>query len=398
MPIVKMDQSFIANNLICPTEKDQIEYCCSEQKGLYILVSAKSPGQGTYYFRYKSSTGKTRHSKIGRTSDITLADARKQARTLKFEISLGADPRADIKAQREVMTFDEYFEGHYLPHAKAYKRSWVRDEQLYRIRIKPVFGSRKLNQISRQQIQLFHAGLLEEGLAPASCDHHVKFIKHALNLAIDWEMFAGPNPARVPLFNADNKVEHYLDDAELEKLLTVLRTDENRPVCMIALFLLSTGCRLNEALSATWNQFDRQARVWRIPAKNSKSKRIRSVPLNDAALDVLAQLGTEGKFNHLFVNKQTGEPYTTIMKVWTRLRKKAGLPHLRIHDLRHQYASLLINSGYSLFTLQQILGHSDPSVTQRYAHLSTKTLQDAANSASAIIKGAMKKGKMKESV
>jgi integrase len=82
----------------------------------------------------------------------------------------------------------------------------------------------------------------------------------------------------------------------------------------------------------------------------------------------------------------TGKPYTAIMKVWSRLRAKAGLPHLRIHDLRHQYASFLVNAGRSLYEVQQILGHNDPSVTQRYAHLSTKSLQDAANSASIMIR------------
>ena len=75
------------------------------------------------------------------------------------------------------------------------------------------------------------------------------------------------------------------------------------------------------------------------------------------------------------------------MKVWSRLRKAAGLPHLRIHDLRHQYASFLVNSGRTLYEVQQILGHSDPSVTQRYAHLSTASLQEAANSASVAIRG-----------
>ena len=175
---------------------------------------------------------------------------------------------------------------------------------------------------------------------------------------------------------------------ELDRLLTVLRTDSNRPVCLIALFLLSTGARLNEALTAQWQHVDREHRVWRIPASNSKSKKVRSAPLNDSAIEVLDQLDTEKSFEHLFINRKTGKPYTTIYKIWTRLRKDAGLPHLRIHDLRHQYASFLVNSGRTLYEVQQILGHSDPTVTQRYAHLSTKALQDAANSASDAISGA----------
>jgi integrase len=88
------------------------------------------------------------------------------------------------------------------------------------------------------------------------------------------------------------------------------------------------------------------------------------------------------------VNRRTGKPLTTIHKVWERLREKAGLPHLRIHDLRHMYASFLVNSGRTLYEVQQILGHRDPVVTQRYAHLSSRALRDAADAASTAIDGA----------
>jgi integrase len=389
MPIIKLTQEFVTQQLSCPEGKSRIEYCDKELPGLYIEVRPKSQGQGTYYLRYKDHNQKTCHQKVGRTLELNLVDARKKAKTLKAEISLGADPRGDEKARLAVLTFASFFEEHYLPYVKPRKRSWKRDDELYTLRIKDVFGYKRLNQITRQQIQSFHTNLLAQGLAPATCDHHIKLMKHAFNLAIDWGLLTEKNPAaRIPLFNRDNKVEHYLDETQLETLLTVLRTDENRNVCLIALFLLSTGARLNEALQAKWDQVDRQTRVWRIPASNSKSKRIRSVPLNDSALDVLKQLDTEGKFDHLFVNHQSGNSYTTIHKVWGRLRKKAGLTHLRIHDLRHQYASFLVNSGRTLYEVQSILGHSDAKVTQRYAHLSSKSLQEAANSASVIINGA----------
>jgi integrase len=195
------------------------------------------------------------------------------------------------------------------------------------------------------------------------------------------------------LFNPDDRVENLLTDVQLEALLTVLRTDANRPVCNVCLYLLSTGCRLNEALSATWNQIDLENRVWRIPAQNSKSKRIRSVPLNDSAVDVLGQLGTQGNAEHVFLSKHD-ERFQRIHKQWHRLRKVAGLDFLRLHDLRHGFASLLVNSGRSLYEVQQILGHSDPKVTMRYSHLSSKSLQDAANSASVTIQGAMKASKV----
>jgi integrase len=278
-----------------------------------------------------------------------------------------------------------------MPFAKQHKRTWSRDSELFYLRLKKEFGDKKLNQISRQQIQTFHTRLRASGLAPATANHQVKLLRRTLNLAVEWGML-DINPAvGVPLFIEDNKVENYLNQEELERLLSVLRTDSNRPVCNIALFLLSTGARLNEALQATWRQVDRENKVWRIPASNSKSKKVHSVPLNDAALNILDQLDTEGKFEYLFINKKTGNPYTTIHKVWERLRNEAGLPHFRIHDLRHSFSSFLINSGRSLYEVQQILGHSDPKVTQRYAHLSTRALQEASSSASDIISNAMSK-------
>ncbi len=112
------------------------------------------------------------------------------------------------------------------------------------------------------------------------------------------------------------------------------------------------------------------------------------MPLNDAALEVLDQLGTEGKYDHLFVSDKTGAKLVFVHKSWNRIRVLGELPHLRIHDLRHQYASFLVNSGRSLYEVQKILGHSSHSVTERYAHLSSKSLMDAANTASVMIKGA----------
>lgn len=389
MPIIKLTQPFVNNELNCPSDKLRIEYCDADLPGLYVEVRATSPKEGTYYLRYKDNAGKTCHQKVGKTKDVSLTEARRKAKTLKAEIALGADPRGEEKAKKAVLIYRDFFEQHYLPYVTPRKRSWGKDEEMFRLRLNGAFGSQRLNQITRERIQSFHTALKQEGLSASSCNHYVKLIKHSLNLAIDWKML-DINPAvRVPLFHEDNKQENYMNDAELEKLLTVLYSDENRAVCQIILFLLSTGARLNEALSATWNRVDRERRVWRIMASNSKSKRVRSVPLNDSALDILNQLTTEDEFEHLFINRQNGEPYTTISKVWGRLRRKAGLPHLRIHDLRHQYASFLVNSGRTLYEVQQILGHSDPSVTQRYAHLSTKSLQDAANSASVIIQGAL---------
>lgn len=179
-----------------------------------------------------------------------------------------------------------------------------------------------------------------------------------------------------------------MSDGELSRLLEVLHNYPNRNVATMALWLLATGARLGEALQAQWKDIDEEGRVWVIPAARSKSKKIRSVPLNDTALQVLGELTTKDKHEHLWVTNKGG-PYRHVHKAWDRIRKKADLPHLRIHDLRHQTASLMISAGRTLYEVQQVLGHSSPIVTQRYAHLSTKALQEAAATASDKIKSLM---------
>ena len=389
MSIVKLTQQIIDNELHCPDGKTSIELC---DRGLYVEVRSSCPGQGTYYLRYKDSTGKTCHQKIGRTTDIDLADARKKAKQLKAEIALGANPRGEAKAQKEVPTLDSFFDQQYLPHIRVHKRSWKRDVELY-ARLRPVFGGQRLNQISRQRMQQFHASLVEtDGLQPATADHVMKVARRMLNLAIEWQVLTGPNVlSRIKLFNPDNRVDRHLNSAQLARLMAVLESDPNRTSSLAAKFLLATGCRLNEALSAKWSQVDRANGTWSIPAANSKSRRIRSVPLSRTACDVLDQLQTEGVYDYLFVNRRTGKRFVSIAKSWLRVREKAGLPNVRLHDLRHTFASLLINAGETLYVVKHVLGHSDTRVTERYAHLSQASQKKAANAASLAIEDAKPK-------
>lgn len=392
MPVLKLSQSMLAT-LKCLAGKRRIEYCDSEVPGLYVLVGETDTK--TFFWRYKDASGKTCHRKLGRIADVTLADAREQVKRWKEDLSSPSGNAVEAAAKpKEDMTLSDFWSSYYLPLAKQQKRSWKRDEQLWRIRIEPKFGAMKLADIQRHEIQLFHGNLRLEGLSPASCDLHAALLKRMFSMCVEYGLLLKNPAAKMQMFHADNRVEHLMDDAQLGRLLEVLRTDPHRGVCQICLFLLATGARLNEALSATWDQIDTENRVWRIPAKNTKSKRTRSVPLNDTAMEVVSQLDTKGQYQHLFINKRRAggvsgdQPYVNISATWHELRSKAGLPHLRLHDLRHGAASNLINSGASLYIVQQILGHSTPTVTQRYAHLSMQSLHDASANAAALIQRA----------
>ncbi|HEY0841470.1 tyrosine-type recombinase/integrase [Methylotenera sp.] len=390
MPVIKFNENTITQ-LSTPEGKKRIEYVDADFPGLYLEIRTGYPGKGTWYYRYASGQNKTMsHHRLGHSNKLSLTEIRQMAGKVKAEIDyLGADPVAQEKARLAVIDFDTFFKEHYLPYVKPRKRSWESDVTLYELRISSKFGKKRLNEVTRQQIQTFHSEVLAEGLAPATANHYIKLIRRFYSLAVEWNMVTTNPAARIPMFLEDNKVERYMDDVELARLLKVLKTDSRRGVCNIALMLLATGARLNEVLSATWDQFDLDSRVWRIPASNSKSRRMRPVPINDSAMAVINQLDTKGAYAHLFINKKTKLPYASIHKIWEELRVEAELPRLRIHDLRHQAASMLINSGSSLYLVGQVLGHADPITTQRYAHLSIKSLHEASAGASAIIAGAM---------
>jgi integrase len=394
---VKLTDDLIANELHCPPGKKRIEYVdISDAIGLYLEVRLTRPAEGVFYYRYKDPGGTTRHARIGRTTDVTLEDARTQAKAMRAKVTLGIDPRGDqqprTNGNERPPTLSAYFDETYYPYISVRNRGAKKTRQIFDLRIRPRFGDRRLDEITREQIQVFHTSLLkDEGLAPATANHHLRLLKTMYRRAVDWEITSHNPTTRLQLFREDNEVENLLDEESLARLLHVLKTSPARNACNVALLLLATGTRLSEALHAKWVDIDREHRHWTIRAQNSKSKRVRSVPLNDAALDVLDQLTTEGKHEYLFVNPY-GERLKHIHACWDRIRKKAELPHLRLHDLRHQYASFLVNSGRTLYEVSTILGHADPSVTTRYAHLSTRAMADAAGAASDAISAALRRG------
>jgi integrase len=395
MAIVKhLDQAFVDHKLICPPGESKSEFVLEGGTGLYILVHASRPGQGTFFWRHRDpTTRKTRHTAIGKTTEMTLEAAK--AATASLRVTLGKPfvppaPVAPVPAKPAIaaptagieddMTLDAFMTELYFPHAKVHKRSWTRDDQLYRLRIKAKFGALGLSQITRKAVNQFKVALLGEGLSKASVNHHVQLLRHVFNLAVSWEVLDRNILKGIELLSLDNQVENYLDDAAFDRFVEVAKTANNVHVGLILLFLLSTGARLREGLCAEWKQIDVANRVWKIPATNTKSKKLKYLPLNDSALWVIEQLTSQGESPYLFPSPATGKPYTTITRAFWVIRKKAGIPdNVRIHDLRHTFASRVVSRGRSLFECQKLLGHADPRTTMRYAHLGMGAMQEASN-------------------
>lgn len=385
MPTIKLTPNTI-KTLDCPPGKRKVEYCDTQVPGFYIEVRASNPRVGTYYQRYKDARGKMRHIKIAKTTELSLAKARKKAQKTRADTLLGGDPRADLKRKRNVPTFSDFVRDQYLPYIKVHKRSWSTDESFLKNHILPVFGDTPLDEITRTQVATFHTTLPEKNLAPSTCDRQVVIIRYIFNLAIKWDVI-NTNPAKmIDLYNIDNTRDRHLTDKEMVRLLEILQTHKNRPVSLAILLLLSTGARRNEALKAKWEDVDLEKKIWKIPAENAKSKKSRTVPLNTAALQVLEEAySLSGDNEHVFISQVTGQPIRHITAVWQRMRKTAGLPDFRLHDCRHQYASMLVNKGRSLYEVQRLLGHTTPKMTQRYSHLSMETLEGASSAVGDVI-------------
>jgi integrase len=161
--------------------------------------------------------------------------------------------------------------------------------------------------------------------------------------------------------------------------------DENRTAAQAIMLLLLTGARRNEITQAKWEYVNWERRTLLVPL--SKSGKPRAIALNGQALELLRAIPRIDGNPYIFPSEVTGRPSPSLYFPWDRIRERAGLYSVRLHDLRHSFASFLVNQGISLYVVQGLLGHSHARTTQRYAHLAQQTLLDAAEVVSTIVSG-----------
>ena len=374
----------------CPEGCRRIEYFDTQVRGLSLEVRAS--GGKTYYRRYRDARGRLRQIKLGDALVIRLSDARRLAEQIGRKTALGEDPLERRKEVRAVPTFEEFIERQYLPFIKSYKRSWADDAGMLKNHLLPRFGKRHLDEITRQDVQKVHQDRRLSGAAPGSANRLLILMRYVFNLTLRWEVpGVKANPCKgVPLMEENNKKERYLSAQEAQRLYEAVRRSANPMLRYIVPMLILTGARKREVLDARWEDFDRERRIWRIPM--TKAGRARHVPLSDGALAVLKAVPPIPGCGWVFPNPTTHRPYVSIFYAWDTARSRANLSDVRVHDLRHSFASLLINSGRTLYEVQHILGHTQVKTTQRYAHLSQDTLLAAANAATRALQGTMLPG------
>ena len=380
MPKKALTQKFVTE-YTCSEDTKKVEFFDQKQRGLVLEV--RQSGGKTYYLRMPDKRKKTRYYRLGYAEDVNLSQARELCQTMRTQIVMGIDPKEVSASLQSMPTLQSLVDDHYLPYVQSYKRSWRIDVSIFQTHILPVLGRKYLDEITRAQITKLHQSVRASGKAPATANRVLIILRFMFNLVIEKWQIPGirENPAsKIPLFQENNKKERFLKDHEIQRLRQAVHQTTN-PLfpSMIGLFLV-TGVRKSELLKAQWKDVDLIQKTWKIPM--SKSGYVRHVPLNDTALHIFSDLKLKQTGNtFVFTNPKTGKPYTQISTVWRRVRKIAGLPDLRLHDLRHSFASLLVNSGRTLYEVQRLLGHSQVKTTQRYAHLSQETLLEATNMA-----------------
>lgn len=385
MPIESLDAAFV-RKATCPEGKSKVDYYDSSIVGFILEVRAS--GGKTFHLRYRDKHGKQRQHKIGDSKSISFDKARQAAQTLRSRVVLGDSPVEERKIKRAVPTLSEFFRDRYMPFIKGYKRSWSSDESYYRSHLSSRFGSYHLDQISLQEVIEHHHAMRAAGYAEATCNRALVLLRYMYNLAGKWGV---PGSERNPTLGAvkyelNNARERYLKPDETNRLRMALENSRNSQLKYVVPLLLMTGARKRELLDACWEHFDIDRRIWRIPT--SKSGKARHVPLSMAVLEILARLPRWHGCPYVVPNPSAKKPFRSIFKSWDVARKKAGLPDVRMHDLRHSMASNMVNSGRSIYEVSKVLGHAQLKTTQRYSHLSQETLLaavDAASDATGII-------------
>lgn len=361
-----------------------VHYYDAEVEG--FMLEERGQGRGTWYFRYRDAMGKWRYYRIGSLKSVSLTEARAKACVLSDLMRDGVDIRNDVHVFKETMKFELFVKEHYLPHAHVKKRSWDLDQRILRLHILPRFGRCRLDKIRRADVIAWQGELRGRGLAPASCNRVFVLFKTVLNCAMQWgAMPQDKDPCRgVRPFTVKGTKERYLTPEEARRLLQALDACSKKRSAQAIRLLLFTGARKSEILGARWEHVDMARRLLTVPL--SKSGKARHIPLSDDAVRVLRAI-PRGESPWVFPRNDGKGHITSVFTLWSRLRASLGLNDVRLHDLRHSFASFLVNAGRSLYEVQRCLGHCDPKVTMRYAHLTQNALVKAANTVGQAVQG-----------
>ncbi|WP_170601385.1 site-specific integrase [Ruegeria arenilitoris] len=340
-------------------------------------VRVMPSGAKTYQAQYRKG-GRTRRVSIGRHGKITVDEARKLAKEIMGQVAKGENPAEEIAQHRRAPTVaalcERFFDSYVKERCKpSTQREYRRAIDLF---IAPALGSFKVVDVERKDIAELHHKFRDK---PYQANRTLGVLSKMFNLAEIWGLRPdGSNPCRhVPKYR-EEKRERYLNQDELQRLGQVLaevEQDGSESPFVVAAFrlLILTGCRLREIQTLQWSFITDSG--MELPDTKTGARRI---PLPQAARAVLSALPRLPDNPYVIAGAVPGHYVTDLQKPWRRIRARAGLPNVRIHDLRHTYASNAVSSGMPIQMVGRLLGHSQIQTTMRYAHLADDPVRRAA--------------------
>ncbi|MER2250002.1 tyrosine-type recombinase/integrase [Methylorubrum podarium] len=382
-------------------------------------ASARYPaGLKSFVVEYRPGSGgrgvRSVRLAIGRYGTMTPDDARRLAREKLAQARHGEDPAQQRRQERSTPTVADVAARWMAEHVQA--KFAGKTAILYRSylgkHVLPAIGGKKVNLVSPADIDALHFTLGKAGKQPTA-NRLVSMLSALFNFAIRRRMVPGgfSNPVLGLGRYREEKRERFLTTGELQRLGEVLKQAETegltwspdpakktkhapRPenrrevypphVTAAVRLLLFTGCRLREILHLRWAEVDFERGLLFLPKSKTGKK---TVVLNAPALDVLAALPRAGSF--VIASTDPEKPRADLKKPWDRITAAAGLSGLRIHDLRHSFASVGACGGMGLPIVGKLLGHTQTSTTARYAHLDADPLRRASERIAATISAAM---------
>lgn len=335
---------------------------------------------------------------IGSWPDWSVAAAREQAKRYKREIDQGRDPLAQRDERRLAPTIKDLIERYLDEHGPRLAKNYARDQRnMLNNYVLSKWRDRKVVDIRPADVDALLAEIAKGRARPSKTKTKQKrlkplapskptpiqanrvggIIRKMFNLAIRWEMRAD-NPASGFIRNPESPRERFLDLEEIARLSQALADHPNRRGADVIRLLMLTGARRGEALNARWEQFDLDRGVWTKPAATTKQRRLHRTPISRATVALLRTVRARVPKNcpWVFPGDVDGQPLIEIKRFWDDIREMAELPGVRIHDLRHTFASLLVSGGMSLPMIGKLLGHTQVQTTQRYAHLFDDPLRE----------------------
>lgn len=365
---------------VTPPTKGRLYVYDSKQDGLALAITGRDHRS---FYLCRKINGRACKMKLGNLADLSVEQARRRVMELGPDIARGQDPAEHKRQSRGAATFGELFDLYLETHAKKFKRSWREDERQYNSHLKQ-WANRRLDQISRQDVQAWHTRIGKT--APVAANRALALLRKMFNTSIA-SGFVGSNPAQGVQRYTERSRERFMDLSEVGRFL--LAVDEEPESIFQDYFqlLLFTGQRRNNVAAMRWEHIDVARAIWTIPGSEFKTGRTLEIPLVACVMATLQarktaqdtarnarqmkrDLRDDPRQVYVFPSKrrEAKTPHLAEPKTgFKRICQAAGITGLRLHDLRRTVASIATMDGVPYPVVARMLGHTAQGVTAIYA-------------------------------